>query len=229
MKPLLLDILACPICKFFPLKLHILNWETSESRFSKILEAFHKNDLEYLKKATKIRRGKDRIEDGVIKSQNEVVSIKDEMVRKKTDIINYLEEVEKKLENFQVMDDYSDDKFSSCLNLIKNEVIKRILDAKAKTSNKKITEIPIKVQTQILNDIISEIYLLNWFFQFSEIDEGVIFCEKCNRWYPIIETIPQMLPDDLREKEEINFLKKWKSKLPNTITANGKPFNLKTK
>ncbi|MEE8358767.1 MAG: Trm112 family protein [Candidatus Hydrothermarchaeales archaeon] len=27
----------------------------------------------------------------------------------------------------------------------------------------------------------------------------VLVCTECNRWYPIIEDIPHMLPDDLRE------------------------------
>ena len=75
---------------------------------------------------------------------------------------------------------------------------------------------------------IEDIYFINWYFQFSEIDEGVIYCEKCSRWYPIIETIPQMLPDELREKEnEVAFLKKWESELKTEIKERGKPFNLK--
>ena len=45
MKPLLLDILACPICKYYPLKLDILKWETSEKIFTKILEAFNKAQI----------------------------------------------------------------------------------------------------------------------------------------------------------------------------------------
>ena len=38
--------------------------------------------------------------------------------------------------------------------------------------------------------------------------EGAIFCSKCSRFYPIMEEIPIMLPDDLRDKKhEIEFLK----------------------
>jgi len=52
-------------------------------------------------------------------------------------------------------------------------------------------------------------------------------CEGCGRWYPIIETIPHMLPDDLREEiEDKDFLKKWKKELPKRVLAKGKPFNL---
>lgn len=34
----------------------------------------------------------------------------------------------------------------------------------------------------------------------TEIIKGeVLICKKCNRWYPIIDDIPHMLPDELRE------------------------------
>lgn len=62
-----------------------------------------------------------------------------------------------------------------------------------------------------------------------EIAEGILICQKCNRWYPIIEEIPHMLPDELRnEIEEKSFLKNYKEKIPNFIIEQGKPFNLRT-
>jgi len=62
----------------------------------------------------------------------------------------------------------------------------------------------------------------------EEIIEGIIVCPKCLRWYPIRDEIPEMLPDELRnERDEINFLKKWKDKIPDKILLDGKPFNLK--
>jgi hypothetical protein len=37
-----------------------------------------------------------------------------------------------------------------------------------------------------------------------------------------------MLPDELRkEAEDLPFLKKWASKTPDNVVAQGKPFNLK--
>jgi uncharacterized protein YbaR (Trm112 family) len=69
---------------------------------------------------------------------------------------------------------------------------------------------------------------LKIFNEKQEIEEGVLICEGCGRWYPIIETIPHMLPDDLREeKEDRDFLKKWKKELPEGVLEEGKPFNLK--
>jgi uncharacterized protein YbaR (Trm112 family) len=42
-----------------------------------------------------------------------------------------------------------------------------------------------------------------------EMAEGVLSCSSCERWYPIEEEIPEMLPDELRERnEEVKFLKK---------------------
>jgi len=38
-----------------------------------------------------------------------------------------------------------------------------------------------------------------------------------------------MLPDELREeKDELPFLRKWKTKAPKKILTEGKPFNIKT-
>ena len=59
------------------------------------------------------------------------------------------------------------------------------------------------------------------------IKEGVLFCSKCSRFYPIIEEIPVMLPDELRDKEkDIQFLQKWQEKIPSKIITNGNPWHL---
>lgn len=61
----------------------------------------------------------------------------------------------------------------------------------------------------------------------DEIDEGAIVCSNCKRWYPIIEAIPHMLPDELRKADEdLSFMERWKEKLPKEIVEKGKPFNL---
>jgi uncharacterized protein YbaR (Trm112 family) len=59
------------------------------------------------------------------------------------------------------------------------------------------------------------------------IREGVLFCSQCSRFYPIIEEIPVMLPDELRDKEkDIQFLQKWQGKIPSKIIKNGNPWHL---
>ena len=59
------------------------------------------------------------------------------------------------------------------------------------------------------------------------VTEGVLFCPKCSRFYPIIEDIPIMLPDELRDKkQEIGFLKNNKDNLPEKIVKSGLPWHL---
>ena len=59
------------------------------------------------------------------------------------------------------------------------------------------------------------------------VSEGVLFCGKCSRFYPIIEGIPIMLPDELRDKkQEIGFLKNYKEKLPEKIITKANPWHL---
>ena len=61
----------------------------------------------------------------------------------------------------------------------------------------------------------------------EEIETGLINCSKCNRYYPIKKTIPIMLPDDLRNKEEdIKFLNTHQKEIPNHILKSGKPVSL---
>jgi len=61
----------------------------------------------------------------------------------------------------------------------------------------------------------------------EEINEGLLFCNECNRWYPISDEIPQMLPDDLREaREDLEWMQKWRERIPANILALGKPFRL---
>ncbi len=57
--------------------------------------------------------------------------------------------------------------------------------------------------------------------------EGAIYCTKCSRFYPIIEEIPIMLPDELRDKnQDIEFLKRNHSALPAKITKQALPWHL---
>ena len=59
------------------------------------------------------------------------------------------------------------------------------------------------------------------------VSEGAIFCPKCSRFYPIIEEIPIMLPDELRDKkQEIEFLTNFKDKLPEKVIRKANPWHL---
>ncbi len=57
--------------------------------------------------------------------------------------------------------------------------------------------------------------------------EGSLYCANCDRFYPIIEEIPIMLPDELRDKnQDIAFLEKHKNSLPQKIIKDAKPWHL---
>jgi uncharacterized protein YbaR (Trm112 family) len=61
----------------------------------------------------------------------------------------------------------------------------------------------------------------------DEVGEGILLCTKCARYYPIMEEIPVMLPDELRNKErDIDFLKKWQTRIPEKILRHGNPWHL---
>lgn len=56
---------------------------------------------------------------------------------------------------------------------------------------------------------------------------GLLVCPKCGRWYPIMDEIPHMLPDKLRDKSrELGFLTRFKDNIPSDVLERGKPFHL---
>ena len=62
------------------------------------------------------------------------------------------------------------------------------------------------------------------------VKEGVLFCSRCSRFFPIIDEIPIMLPDELREKEkDMRFLLEWETKIPSKILDHGVPWHIDRK
>jgi uncharacterized protein YbaR (Trm112 family) len=62
------------------------------------------------------------------------------------------------------------------------------------------------------------------------VKEGVLFCSRCSRFFPIIDEIPIMLPDDLREREkDLQFLLEWETKIPSKILDHGAPWHINRK
>lgn len=59
------------------------------------------------------------------------------------------------------------------------------------------------------------------------IEEGILLCKTCMRFYPITEEIPIILPDELRDKKkDIEFLEKWSTSVPEELLKNLKPWTL---
>ena len=61
----------------------------------------------------------------------------------------------------------------------------------------------------------------------EKITTGALYCQKCSRFFPIIDEIPIMLPDELRnKKQDIEFLKGNIKELPEKIVTQGLPWHL---
>ncbi|MFQ5572912.1 MAG: Trm112 family protein [Nitrosopumilaceae archaeon] len=57
--------------------------------------------------------------------------------------------------------------------------------------------------------------------------EGALYCSDCSRFYPIIDEIPILLPDELRDKKhDLAFLENNKKTLPEKIITKSLPWHL---
>jgi uncharacterized protein YbaR (Trm112 family) len=224
----LLDILACPICKHYPLELTILKWETDAKLFSKVESAFKSRQLPVLEEncILTLPNGK---KDKCIKILEEgQLQVEDEFSREKKPFLDYLRIIKEKTESIQTMQDATGSSATRVLEQVKTKAIDRVKRTlkQVETAGTRTSQDEEKKSQQ---EIMPEMHLLNWYFFLTEVDEALIGCKKCHRWYPVIETIPHMLPDDLRNADEdMTFLKKWSNKLEERVLNEGKPFNLKT-
>ena len=61
----------------------------------------------------------------------------------------------------------------------------------------------------------------------EKITDGALYCQKCSRFFLIVDEIPIMLPDELRDKkQEIEFLKRNTKELPDKILKQASPWHL---
>ena len=207
MKPWLFDILACPIDKFYPLQLYIFSFETDTNDFNTFIELLEKRDLEFIKKEAIIE----------INHENDVFYIRDNIIIEKNELKNYLELIIASINELDNIHNKSQQKESNlCFELISSKIKNKILDY-----NKNLN--PIKI-----DQILPELFFLNKIKLETEIESGLLLCQKCNRWYPIIDTIPQMLPDEFRnKKKDIEFLQSKKNLLNKEFfNKDLKPFKL---
>ncbi len=69
--------------------------------------------------------------------------------------------------------------------------------------------------------------LLEFITKGDVIADGVLLCSECRRYYPVVDEIPVMLPDNLRNrKEDLAFLEKWSARIPEGVVHGGKPWSL---
>jgi uncharacterized protein YbaR (Trm112 family) len=85
-------------------------------------------------------------------------------------------------------------------------------------------------ENELLKRFPEGVDILYRYLNLLEVEEGILHCPECGRWYPIgssVETIPELLPDDLREKEkDLEWMKKWEEKIPENIIQSGKPYHI---
>lgn len=57
--------------------------------------------------------------------------------------------------------------------------------------------------------------------------EGLLLCKNCQRFYPIVEEIPIILPDELRDKNrDLEILNRRQNFIPQNILKNLKPWTI---
>ncbi len=198
MKPWLSDILACPIDKYYPLELLILKWETNISEIEEFLKIYKIRDEKLINNEELIKFSE---------TENHI-KIRDSIALKSKKSVDYLNAINSSIQELNNINNLTEEPaIDKCIDLLKTSV-KRKIESTINQISKEDKKEKIK---EIMNSILPELYLINKFKIDTEIEEGILFCSKCNRWYPIVETIPQMLPDKYRnENEDIAFLNKWK-------------------
>lgn len=189
--------------KHYPLKLFIFSYE-EEDDFKSILDSYEK-------------REKDNNKIVEIFKEKEILYIKDNIFIEKNPVEKYLTLILSSINELDNITDKSQSDISKkCFELIKTEV------------KKKIQKVSKSEKIDNIDDVLPELLFLNRIKIETEIESGLLFCEKCNRWFPIIETIPQMLPDEYRdETKETGWIKSKEDLLDEAfIKQDLKPFNI---
>ncbi len=71
------------------------------------------------------------------------------------------------------------------------------------------------------SDLTLALALFNYVCYWIEIEDGLLFCSQCRRWYPILHGIPRMLLDNIRqEKIDRYYLYKYAEYLPSIMLNN---------
>ncbi len=124
---------------------------------------------------------------------------------------------------------------------ISPEAIKAITDSTGCEASIKLLEEALKALDRLTNSLDKspeellrafpgEIDSLYRFLNLTEVEVGLLYCPKCGRWYPIgssVESVPELLPDELRDKErDLSWMERWRTLIPEEIAEGGKPFNL---
>jgi len=123
----------------------------------------------------------------------------------------------------------SPDSIRKIVDKSESEYSKRLL-AVAVDATFRLEQVFDKCEEDLLKEFPEDIDALYRFLNLVELDSGLLVCPECGRWYPVgsaVETIPEMLPDDLREKDrDLEWMERWRGLVPSHVLEEGKPFNL---
>ncbi|HYO06320.1 MAG TPA: Trm112 family protein [Phototrophicaceae bacterium] len=100
-------------------------------------------------------------------------------------------------------------------NIAQSEEKKSGSESGLKSNNNRAKDSPVKSSNAVDmdNDVV--------------IEDGVLFCNNCLRFYPIVEEIPIILPDELRDKNnDLDILRKWSDSLPEKVVKRSLPWHL---
>ncbi|HMF30952.1 MAG TPA: Trm112 family protein [Candidatus Lokiarchaeia archaeon] len=211
MKPFLTEILACPIDKAFPLDIFIFQWEEPEPA---VLEFFQSPTMELARAAFE----KPLIDTAESDSGEFLAS--DQIVLGKKPFAEYLALVIEKIHELEVFRDTTEGLLVDVLACILGDIRDHVAQAISALEHNGSPQ-------ELFAELELDLTFLNAYKQRVEVEQGLLRCTQCQRWYPIVETIPQMLPDNLRnEKRELEFLTTWQDRLPEDIPTGGFPFHL---
>jgi len=214
MKPWLLNVLACPICKHHPLDAYFYSWESSKEEIKKACEKAGEPIEEHMENYKMMM--KDFVDD--IISPPAIEKIKDETENELT--IKTLEKVRQTISELLEKEDIKE-------VMKKFKKLEEEVESKGREAIEKEKE---KIVEDVAKKYVKELSILYNYMMLLEVKEALLYCPNCNRWYPVgnqVEGIPEMLPDELRNKHvDLKFFEKWKEKIPQNILKEGKPFTL---
>ncbi|MCP4762513.1 MAG: hypothetical protein GY870_12095 [archaeon] len=246
MKLWLNHILACPDDKSFPLSLTIYNWDSDNEFFTELLKIYEKKTLVNLKNSKNLFNIQylDISQEEILKKNEEItldlaleniinIIIEDNIILLKDyNLINpapLMEYIKYYIDFLAELDSFTDDSVTESakrmLKLVKNKisVILNDFSKNLEPKIKKIKEIQDEEEQyskiiEILNPIFQDLLLLNYYFFLMEIDEGILVCPKYKGCFPIIKTIPRLMPKNMKKTDlDINFKEKWVKKIPSDV------------
>ena len=130
------------------------------------------------------------------------------MIRRMLDVLVCPFDKESELELYEF-------KTRPMVNIAQSEEKKRGSESGLESNNSGTLDSTVNLgnTTDMVNDVV--------------IEDGMLFCNSCLRFYPIVEEIPIILPDELRDKNnDLDILRKWSNSLPEKVVKRSLPWHL---